>query len=144
VPEPRPLGDNRFVYSSRVRYSELDPQQVVFYSRYLEYVDAAITAYWRDRGIVVPSGYCDPDLQVKAVQIEYRRPLRYEETYDIGVCVNSIGRTSVTFDVTVYGNEGRDVRCVVAIVYVNVALTTGKPVPITDDIRGILLCDVAG
>lgn len=127
-----------------MRYSELDPQQVVFYSRYLEYVDAAIIAYWRDRGIVVPSGYCDPDFQVKAVQIEYRRPLRYEETYDIGVGVRSIGRTSVTFDVIVYGNEGRDVCCVVAIVYVNVSLTTGKPVPITDDIRGILSRDSAG
>ena len=38
-----------FTYQFRVRYAEVDPQAVVFNSRYLEYADVLVTEYFRDR-----------------------------------------------------------------------------------------------
>jgi acyl-CoA thioester hydrolase len=138
----RPLNSNRFVCSGRVRFSELDPQRVVFYSRYLEYIDDAIVAYWLDRGIAPLPGQYDTDFQVKRVQVVYERPLRQDEKYDIGIVVNRIGGSSVTYEVIVYGNGGRDVCCVAEIVHVNVALATGKSVAVTSAVRDVLQRDV--
>ena len=43
-------SEYRFHYSHRVRYAEVDPQGIVFNSRYLEYCDAAVTEYLRAVG----------------------------------------------------------------------------------------------
>ena len=39
-----------FIYSLRVRYSEVDPQGIVFNAHYLTYFDCAITEYYRKIG----------------------------------------------------------------------------------------------
>ncbi|HSC71381.1 MAG TPA: acyl-CoA thioesterase, partial [Candidatus Methylomirabilis sp.] len=41
----------RFSFPIRVRYSEIDVQGIVYNSRYLEYVDVALTEYFRAMGV---------------------------------------------------------------------------------------------
>ena len=43
-------SDFSFTYQFRVRWSEVDPQAVVFNARYLDYADIAITEYYRAVG----------------------------------------------------------------------------------------------
>ena len=138
----RTLSENRFVCSGKVRFSELDPQRVVFYSRYLEYIDEAIDAYWLDRGLTPQPAHCETDFQVKHVVIEYQKPLRQGERYDVGVVVSRIGVSSVTYAVTVYGNDGRDVCCSAEVVHVNVALASARSLPIPDAVRDVLQRDM--
>ena len=138
----RRVSENRFVCSGRVRFSELDPQGVVFYSRYLEYIDDAIITYWRERGVTSPPGASEVEFQVKSVRIDYQRPLRQDEQYDIGLVVSRVGTSSVTFAITVYGNGGTDVCSVAEVVHVNVALAAGTSVPMTAALREILQRDM--
>ena len=43
-------SDFAFSHRFRVRWSEVDPQAVVFNARYLDYADIAITEYYREVG----------------------------------------------------------------------------------------------
>ncbi|MBI4736341.1 MAG: hypothetical protein HY766_09850 [candidate division NC10 bacterium] len=43
-------GGFRLACPVRVRYSEIDRQGIVYYSRYLEYVDVALSEYFRALG----------------------------------------------------------------------------------------------
>ena len=42
---------NTFTHSLRVRYAEVDSQGIVFNANYLNYLDVAITEYFRAQGI---------------------------------------------------------------------------------------------
>src|SRR5512147_1599801 len=86
----------RFSCPIRVRYSEIDGQGIVYNSRYLEYVDVALTEYFRALGfqyqeLVEEHGF-DPSL-VKAT-IEFRRAARFDELLQIRARVEAVGRTS--------------------------------------------------
>ena len=45
----------RFVHSLRVRWAEVDKQNIVFNGHYLTYFDVAITEYWRCIGVPYPA-----------------------------------------------------------------------------------------
>ena len=43
--------DFKLAHSLRVRWAEVEPQNIVFNANYLMYFDAGITEYWRERFI---------------------------------------------------------------------------------------------
>ena len=86
-----------FRHRLRVRYSDCDPQGVVFNANYLTYFDIAITELWREalgpyeqvtseRGI---------DLVVAEAGVRYLAPIRFDEEVDLVATVARIGTTSI-------------------------------------------------
>jgi len=127
----------RFSFPIRVRYSEIDIQGIVYNSRYLEYVDAALTEYFRAMGVryqeMVDQHGCDPSL-VKAT-LEFRRVARFDELLRVCARVTSIGRTSFQMEFQILRDATEELITSVQIVYVNFDKQTQAARPIPESIR---------
>src|SRR6185312_2612569 len=89
-----------FAFSTRfkVRYAEIDGQKVVFNSRYLEYVDVAVTAYWDWTGIAAALGpvWTETEFHVRHTEIDYLKPFVLRDTLEAFVAIARLGTSSLT------------------------------------------------
>ena len=121
-----------FRHSFRVRYSEVDPQGVVFNSRYLEYADVLLTEFYRDRGA---HGFPqDAEFHVRRAEVDYLAPLRSDELVTGELVIEAIGTTSMTKTVSLFGEDG-SLRAAIRMVVVHVHLPSGRPEPVPDSVR---------
>ncbi|QLC25025.1 acyl-CoA thioesterase [Parasphingopyxis algicola] len=137
------MTDQPFTHRFRVRYSEVDPQSVVFNSRYLEYADLILTEYWRAIDLHFSGDEALEFHVVKAV-VEYKQPIRADEEIDGTAETLRIGTSSVTTQIDLYGQNNKkggddDLRAQIELVHVHVDLDNGKPMPIPDHARARLL-----
>ena len=122
-----------FTYQFRVRYAEVDPQAVVFNSRYLEYADVLVTEYFRDRRAHgMPQ---DLEFHVRKAEVDYLAPIRLDEMIEGRLSVERIGNSSVTMLISLHGAKDGDHRADIRLVQVQVDLETGQPVRIGDELR---------
>lgn len=116
----------------RVRYAEVDPQAVVFNSRYLEYADIAVTEYWRAMGCR-PGTSDTPECHVGTATVRYVKPIRLDELIETRTRIERFGTASMTWRVELHGEgSGDDLRAAVELVYVGVDLATGRSEPLPD------------
>lgn len=121
----------RFVHRLRVRWADVDGQQIVFNPHYLAYFDAAVTEYWRALGLAYPDGLKRQggDVYVRKATVEYHGSARYDDWLDVGVRCARIGRSSMTF-VWVVQRDGRTlVSGEVVYVYADAQQQGSLPVP---------------
>lgn len=118
-----------------MRYAEVDPQQIVFNSRYLEYADLIITEYWRTAGIGGTGG--QPfECNVRHATIDYIRPIRVDELVDGHARVTRFGTSSMTTEIRLCGADAPDdLRATITLIHVHVDLAAVRPLPIPLDIR---------
>lgn len=134
--QQRPPFRHRF----RVRYAEVDPQAVVFNSRYLEYADLLITEHWRAAGVHF-SGPDALEFHVVRAEVDFRAPIRVDEWVEGRAWTTRIGSSSVTTRIELHGGEvgdDDDLRAVIVLVHVHVDLATGQPVPVPGPARRAL------
>lgn len=97
-------------YLRKIRFSDSDAQGIVFNANYLTYIDDAISDYFEALEVgwaeMNERGY---DLVLRRAELDYRSSARIGETLVTGVRVDTIGNSSVTFDVTVWEEETRRV-----------------------------------
>ena len=91
-----------FSHRFRVRYSEVDPQAVVFNSRYLEYADVVVSEFFRARRA---EGMPDIEFHIRKAEVDYLRPIRLEELVEGRLRVERIGNSSVTFAIALFGEK---------------------------------------
>ena len=88
---------NPFRHRLRVRYGECDPQGVVYFARYSDYVDIGMTELWRERigpyGDMVEAG---SDMVVAELQLRYRASAVFDDEIDVVIEVDRLGETSLT------------------------------------------------
>ena len=90
----------KFSARTRVGFSDTDAQGVVYYGRYNPYFDLARVEYLRALGLLHrPSG---GDFVMRANDVEYFAPARFDDELEIHARVSRIGRTSVTFEFAAY------------------------------------------
>jgi acyl-CoA thioester hydrolase len=85
----------RFAAYTRVAFSDTDAQGVVYYGRYLPYFDLARTEYHRELGEI---GAKRTEFVMRALQVEYHAPARFDDLLEVFVRVARIGQTSVTYE----------------------------------------------
>ncbi len=86
-------------YAHRVRFSEVDPQSIVFNSRYLEFFDAASIEFFRFFGY-------PPDLMQAAglepvlveVNLRYHQSARLDQMIQIDITCSRLGKSSFDLD----------------------------------------------
>jgi acyl-CoA thioester hydrolase len=85
-----------FIHRLRVRYSECDPQGVLFNANYLAYIDHTVTELWR----AAYGGYTvmldrGADIVVAEARLRYLGSARFDEQVTIATTVTHLGTTSV-------------------------------------------------
>ncbi len=124
-----------FTYVERVRFRDVDLQHIVYYGKYLDYIDNAFYEYLRHLGFDTGAlnGLHGFDTSVVRLEMDYLAPARFDEVLSIGVLVTRLGRSSidVRYDVT---NQAGDV-CRARVVMVNYDAETARARPIPEPIR---------
>ena len=131
-------SDFAHAYRLRVRYSEVDPQVVVFNARYLEYADIAVTEYWRAIRAAELWDASFIECHVVKATVEFRKPIVADEDIDVMARTPRFGTTSMTTLVEIHGADAEDLRAAVELIAVHVDLADHRPRPIGDDVRAAL------
>lgn len=85
-----------FRYYLRTRVSECDLQGVVFNARYGEYVDLAVTEFFRALGYGAELKNYELDYQLVKQTTEWKSPARFDDVLEISVLSKHLGNTSFT------------------------------------------------
>ena len=123
-----------FRHALRVRWSEVDPQGVVFNPNYFVYADVAGTEFFRSIGVLQTTV---PDLlECYAVDAhaQFKAPARFDDLLDIIVAPERLGRSSFTLAIDIH----RDGTLLVAVRMVYVRAHNGASVALSDDFRARL------
>lgn len=132
--------DFTFVHQLRVRWAEVDRQNVVFNGHYFLYFDVAVAEYWRAIGIPYPDGYVDEygtDVYAVKASAEYHGSATYDDVLDIGCRVGRIGRSSLQFVLGVWLGETHITSG--ELIYVNADPKTRKSAQWPDPFRKAVL-----
>ena len=90
-------GPFKFSARTRVGFSDTDAQGIVYYGRYNPYFDLARVEYHRMLGILRREER-DGDFVMRANDVEYFAPARFDDELEIFCRVSRIGTSSVTFE----------------------------------------------
>jgi len=139
VDDPLELGrvtDRRppFKYSalSRVWFSDTDAQGVVYYGRYLPYFDHARTEYHRHLGEMRVDG---AEFVMRASEVEYLAPARFDDLIESFVRVRRIGTSSVTYECEAYRLPDDTLMVTATQTLVLVDLTSRRPTLVPEELR---------
>ena len=128
-------GEYPFAARTRVGFSDTDAQGVVYYGRYNPYFDFARVEYLRSTGLLQDDG--PGEFVMRANDVEYFAPARFDDELEIHVRVSRIGTTSITYEFAAYLADGTlAVTAHQTLVYID--KKTRKPLPITDRYREML------
>jgi acyl-CoA thioester hydrolase len=119
----------KFSARTRVGFSDTDAQGIVYYGRYNPYFDLARVEYLRTLGLLHYHG--SGDFVMRANDVEYFAPARFDDELEIYARVSRIGRSSVTFAFAAHRLPD-DVLMVTAhqtVVYVDLQQRKALPVP---------------
>jgi acyl-CoA thioester hydrolase len=126
-------SDFAFSYRFRVRWSEVDPQGVVFNARYLDYADIAITEYYRAVGFRELHPDEPLEFHVKRAVVTWSAPIESDEMIDVMARTVRSGTTSMIQVIEIHGANddcADDLRAEIELVNVHVDLSTHRPVPL--------------
>lgn len=128
-------ADFRFHHRLRVRWVEVDAQQVVFNGHYLTYLDVAVTEFWRTVGLPYPDAmrHVGGDIFVRRNTLAYHAPARLDDWLDIGMRCERIGTSSITLNWAVW-SQGR-LLVTGEVVYVFTDLASARSAPVPDAVR---------
>jgi acyl-CoA thioester hydrolase len=123
----------KFSARTRVGFSDTDAQGIVYYGRYNPYFDIARVEYLRALGLLHRHG--PGNFVMRANDVEYYAPARFDDEIEVWTRVARIGRTSVTFNFTAYRvpDEALMVTAHQTLVYVD--RDEHKAMPVPDDYR---------
>ena len=124
-----------FKYSAftRVGFSDTDAQGIVYYGRYLPYFDLARVEYHRHLDMLRMD--VGGELVMRASNIEYHAPARFDDLLEVFIRVARIGRTSATYEMAAYRVEDDLLMVTATQTLVLVDLQERKACPIPDGVR---------
>jgi acyl-CoA thioester hydrolase len=124
----------KFSARTRVGFSDTDAQGIVYYGRYNPYFDLARVEYHRSLGLL-HRDRSDGDFVMRANDVEYFAPARFDDELEIHCRVSRIGRTSVTFEFAAHRlpDDTLMVTAHQTLVYVDLSTRAAAAVP--DDYR---------
>lgn len=121
-------GDFRVQESVRVRFNEIDGQNIVFNGNYLIYADIGMTEYFRALGNIQPGPYFHQygtDIREQHCEIEYRGYARLDDQILIASRVAAFGRTHFTLHCVIFRGEERLTDIVIR--YAHLDRDSGQP-----------------
>jgi acyl-CoA thioester hydrolase len=129
-----------FRHAFRVRYSEVDFQGLVYFAHYATYCDVAIHEFFR----ALPYNYTairassGTDFNIVRALVEYRRPLRFDEPFEVEVRLGRIGRTSLTFTPALFAGGESEPCATAEMVWVHADQATMRAAPLPAPLLALL------
>ncbi len=116
----------------RVRWAEVDPQQIVFNGHYLTYFDTAVAGWWRDLALPYHDAMSllEGELFVRKATVEYEASARWDDVLRIGVKTERIGNSSLVLRCAVFKATKRLVHGELVYVFADPRTQTSRPVPL--------------
>src|SRR5215467_4525359 len=123
-------ADFTLIFPLRVRWAEVDRQDVVFNANYFVYFDVAVAEYYRAIGLDYPRVLVEAGMDLFAVKAtaEFHGSATYDDLLDIGCRTSRLGRSSMTLALAIY--RGDTHLTTGELVYVNIDLATRKSAPL--------------
>jgi acyl-CoA thioester hydrolase len=125
-----------FSVETRVAFSDTDAQGIVYYGRYNPYFDFARVEYLRSLGLLRYRGA--GEFVMRANDVEYFAPARFDDELEVCVKVSRVGRTSITFEFEAYKLPERTLTVTAHQTLVYVDLAERKALPIPEDYKAAL------
>jgi acyl-CoA thioester hydrolase len=139
APELGRVTDRRppFKYSAltRVWFSDTDAQGVVYYGRYLPYFDHARTEYHRHLGTLGMHGIAGAEFVMRASNVEYHAPARFDDLLECFMRISRLGRTSVTYEGVALRLPDDALMVTASQTLVLVDVDSRRPVPLPEHAR---------
>ncbi len=124
----------KFSAFNRVGFSDTDAQGIVYYGRYLPYFDYARVEYVRHLALLhADLGECE--FVMRASQVVYEAPARFDDLLEVFVRTRRIGRTSVTSEYCAIRVADDAVMCTAEQTLVLVDLAERRSLPIPESYR---------
>lgn len=118
----------------RVRWGEVDGQEVVFNANYLMYADVAVTEFMRGNGVM---DHCRDEFGhtfVVDAHLTFLGSARFDDVLDLSVRCERIGTSSYVLKVEM--RRDGEVLCVAEMTYVRAAV--GKAVALSEGFKARL------
>ena len=126
-----------FKHVLRVRYSECDPQGVVFNANYVAYFDVILTELWREAlGNYQDMVDAGTDMVVAEVNVRFLGPARFDDEVDFEARLTRLGETAMSTRIDAATNGQAVVQGEIRHVFIDPATKTKRPMP--DHIRTAL------
>ena len=129
-----------FTLLLRVRYGECDAQQVVFNARYADYIDIAMTEYFREAvggfQYLLDQGL---DNQVVSLHIDWHSSAKFDDVLAISVTSTKVGNTSYSFKILINDYISQKLIAKSSMTYVMVDTQNYQKTPVPDWLREKLL-----
>ena len=124
-------------HSIRVRYNECDQVGIVFNANFLVYTDIAANEFFREHiggySTLIDLGL---DFAMAEANIRFRKPLHYDEVFEVKASVQSITSRSLSVDFE-FKREG-ELIAEISIAYVCIHTESQAPHQIPDEISSVL------
>ena len=92
---------SEFTLMRRVHFYETDAAGIVHFSCYFRYMEEAEHAFWRAAGLSIAPGQGGGSAcgwPRVAVSADYRRPLRFEDEFEITIRIAAMTKKSIRYD----------------------------------------------
>ena len=94
----KPAG---FRYSRRVQFSETDLAGIAHFSAFFRFMEEAEHALWRAAGLSIGAAEITGGWPRVAASFEYKRPLRFEDEFEVEVSIAELTRRSIRYGFTI-------------------------------------------
>jgi acyl-CoA thioesterase FadM len=117
----------------RIEWMDTDAAGLYHWTCVFRLAEAAEAALHTALGIVERTFGATPRMAISA---EFVRPLRFNDEVEVELAVDDVGRTSLSYRLTIRGPEGEAALATITVCLVD--RETWRPVPWPDDIREAL------
>ncbi len=100
-------ADFRFHHPLRVRWAEVDLQQVVFNPHYLTYYDCAMADYWRALALPYEATLrrLQGDIFLRKTAVEFNASAQLDDRLDVALRCERVGHSSITFTGAIFRDQ---------------------------------------
>src|SRR5690606_28957320 len=122
-----------------VRFMDLDPMQHVNNARYLNFLEEARIAYWKDV-LEVKLDSAEFNAVVARVEIDFLAPIFFNEVVSVYSRVSRIGTKSMTYDCTIVAEKDgkKKIAAHSLTTIVKLSPKTLKPTAIDEKTKGMI------
>jgi acyl-CoA thioester hydrolase len=123
----------------KVRYSDCDPQGIVFNGNYARYWDDAATDWLEELGLGGPElGGNGVEVVTARLEIDFKSAARLGEMLETSIKVARFGTASMDLEVETVNESSGDVVAIGRLVWVFVDPEHFRPVPVPKEVRTML------
>ncbi|TXI20760.1 MAG: YbgC/FadM family acyl-CoA thioesterase [Ottowia sp.] len=100
-------ADFRFHHPLRVRWAEVDLQQIVFNPHYLTYYDCAMADYWRALALPYEATLrrLQGDIFLRKTAVEFNASAQLDDRLDVALRCERVGHSSITFTGAIFRDQ---------------------------------------